>query len=764
MQSRAFSVSACGVFCLKIALSLVLAVQPLVAQPDVPTDRGQVSQPEQFQLNGDAEPGPDLEFPSNPVEDILFMWERLTGKRVIRDAALAGPPMTILARGITRNEAIRLIESSLLLNGYTFIQMDARTVKIINSGSRNPRGEGVALYASSALLPSDERVVTYFMPLQFISPEDANAVFSQLVTLHPYGIIVPVKNAQALLITESTTVIRKLISVRELIDVPPAKVTTEFVQLVQANAEKVAEQINSLLEKRSSGSTSSNSAPPAITSPDGSPTPAGMAPNLGPTEKSLVSGETQIHADARTNRILIITRPSNIDYLRGLIRLFDVSVGLNEPYERPLQHIAASEVLPLLADLLKEGDEEVDMTTGNPSQSGGRTPSTNNEFGMGGSRGVNSRSSRFGRSSSGGGVVRSDTLQEPDSLPVAESARVGPSITLIADNRANSILVIAPPEAKEKARTLLDALDKRPQQVFLSCVIGQMTLGEGKELGFDYLLRSISDGTHDVAGLLRSRGASEARPIINPSKLFDPEVFPLVPGLSIYATLDQTLDVYVSMLESTNRFRVLARPTVYTTNNKKAVILSGQRVAVPTSTLTDTASVTRNASSFVSNIQYEEVALKLEVIPLINQNREVTLQISQTNDSIVGSQNISGNDIPTIGTQEISTTITVPDGRTIALGGLIQEQIRRNRSGAPLLSRVPVLGYLFRRTENSKERSELIVLIQPRVVTSVDEGIQASRIEQMRVSPGRDILDSEAFPPIPPKPPKPAKGPRSPRS
>src|SRR5262249_35846258 len=125
--------------------------------------------------------------------------------------------------------------------------------------------------------------------------------------------------------------------------------------------------------------------------------------------------------------------------------------------------------------------------------------------------------------------------------------------------------------------------------------------------------------------------------IVDPTKLVNPAAFgSLLSGLTIYGAIADSVDVYARFLESTNRFRVLQRPIIYTKNNQKATILSGQQVPVPTSTLTQPLGGTTNNTAITSNIEYKPVVLKLEVIPFINSDREVNLTIAQTNDSITG--------------------------------------------------------------------------------------------------------------------------------
>jgi general secretion pathway protein D len=138
--------------------------------------------------------------------------------------------------------------------------------------------------------------------------------------------------------------------------------------------------------------------------------------------------------------------------------------------------------------------------------------------------------------------------------------------------------------------------------------------------------------------------------------------------------------------------------------------------------------------------------LKLEVIPLINPDGDVTLRIAQVNDTVIGNQIVGENDVPIIGTEQLTTTVTVPTGNTIVIGGLISEQNKTDTQGIPVLSRIPGLGRLFKEDITSKQRKELIVFIQPVVVTD-DFGVRkASKQEDLRTRVAEDAY--HAFPQI----------------
>jgi general secretion pathway protein D len=124
-----------------------------------------------------------------------------------------------------------------------------------------------------------------------------------------------------------------------------------------------------------------------------------------------------------------------------------------------------------------------------------------------------------------------------------------------------------------------------------------------------------------------------------------------------------------------------------------------------------------------SSIEFKKVALQLEVVPLINSENEVSLDILQKIDSVVPNSNVNigGNSVPTIATRYVRTNVSAPNCSTIVLGGLIQDMNSTSKSGIPYLSRLPVVGALFRSTTKNRDRTELIILMRPEVsLTKLD--------------------------------------------
>ena len=697
-----------------------------------------------------------LTYNETPVTDLLEIYSDLKGVNLIRDAAItSGTKLTVVSKWpLSRAEAIQLFETTFLLNGFYLIAAGDHTVKVLPN-TKDPKQEGIALVRSLDELIGGEVISSFVLKLKWIEPEGATKILTESFgNLHSYGKIVPVPSVGELVITENSELIRRMKELLDVVDRPPAEVKRTFVKLAQANADRVAELIKQILESRQKASEGGVSAAvggggrpgvtgsqppvqgrPAVGAGSGAASSGGTA-SITASEKDLVSGEVQLIPDVRTNRILVVGSPRNVDYIEKLIGEFDIVVELSEPYERPLNYVAASEMLSILADLLQEEEGGGEGGAGNAGATGAPTRTTTGGLGQGVTGGT---------SDTGGisGAGELGSLQEPGEQQAAQSVIVGKT-RLIADNRANSILVIGQPEARDKVKAILDKLDKRPMQVYLATVIGQLRITNDDQFAVNILQKYIGGpqtGAASVSGgrPIISSGISGVTPL-SPSAATLAQMAQVasaaLPGMQIATFIAGSIDLYIQALTATTRFRIASRPSVFTANNKKAVIYNGRKIAVPTSTVTTLgagASATTSTGSQQSNIQYQDVVLKIEVVPLINSAREITLQIIQTNDNVIpgATTNIGGGvTVPEIATQELTTTVIVPDRGTILLGGLITQQDDKTTSGVPFLSTIPLMGTLFKSTTDTTRREELVVMIQPSVVQDTLEMKEISKTER----------------------------------
>ena len=667
------------------------------------------------QTTAPASENVSMQFPHTSVLDILSFYEKLTGKRIIRDSNLQGPEISIMVTDqIPRSEAVSLIESSLLLNGYTFVPVDSKTVKILGP-SRPPRSEGLPLYREESELPANgDKIVSFYKPLKFLSPQEAISILQGVVQLNAYGSLVAIPNTSALVITDKTPIIRKALALLEVVDHEPNQIITEFIPLQRANAEKVVETLGQMFGSGGSGG-------------GGTPPPQGQGQQgavvSGGGEAHLLSGKAQFIADKRTNRLLILVRAENYKYLRELIAKLDQPVESDQPLVRPLNYLPVSDVFPVLVDLLKGKDDATNSAT--TSQTTQQTQQQQNQ---------NQSGSTTTQSQTGAIANSPDKLSEVAKENPPQSARVG-STSIVADPGANSIIIYGPPESKTKAGQIINLLDQRPKQVYLAAVIGQLQLTEGIDYGATWFAKiNTTGGSNNLIGaavsssIANSLNSLLANGVSNAISSFPSSLT----GLTVYGTVAQGISTYARFLETTGKFRTLSRPVVYTSNNKKATIFNGQNVPIPgTSTYNTVGAVGSNSlNNVTSTVQYQPVVLKLEIIPLINSDKEVNLIIAQHNDKLGDYVNVGGNQVPNILTQELTTTVRVPNGSTIVLGGLITDDKTVDEQGIPFLNRIPVIGALAGgRSNKIRKRSELVIMIQPIVVDSNEVMEKASRAE-----------------------------------
>lgn len=733
-----------------------------------------------------------LQFPNADISTILDLYETLTRKRLIRpNQVLAGQIYIVINDEVTREEAIQIIETTLLINGFTLVPSeDGRLVKVFGNGV-NPRTGGIPIVSDPANLPEGEQVVTYLFKVRYADPNDLAQTMQAYIAPSQAGYtsIIPLAKSQAVLVTENTPILRGLIRLVEQMDTAPAEVKSEWITLERADAKEVLEKLKEIFEKQptqAGGAPGSQRAVPVAT-PGGTPIPDGAsvestganiveisAPKTL-TEDAVIVGKIKITADTRTNRIHVVTRPINLSFVRTLIEEFDRDVPFGQPAERRLRFVTAIDVLePVIRAIQDPGTKEGGQGGSGAGNGQGNNRQSNGQNTFGGGFGDSDRngtSNGGGRGRSGrggGGGIGGEELSATQMETAPKAVNVG-NTRIIADPLSNKIIVLGNKEVKEKIFAVLDRLDVRPPQVAIHAVIGQLELNENEQFGVDYIIKKggggevkvpvgtggtggtgaggtgTGNGTGGTAGTVAGTvpGISRlitfngAQPALSLSNILAQSNVSQIAvagstGVAGFFTAGNTLDAIVTALESTNRFRVTARPFVFTTNNKKAIISSGQEIAVPAQTqssITNGNNLQDN-TALNTTIEYINVDLKLEVVPLINSDREVTLDIVQRVAEVSGKTRIGTNDVPTIANRYIKTTVSVPNDGTIVLGGLIQSSDQEGRSGIPYLSRIPYVGALFRSTTKEKIRRELVVLLRPHVTVSPDQSIELREREQ----------------------------------
>jgi len=757
---------------------------------------GAPGEAESFQITGD---NVMMQFANNPVADLLAIYEKLTGYTLIKDTNIfEGATISLVTpKQVPKTEAIKLIEASLLANGYAIVtEPGGNSAKILPARNQSANAvqfsHGVKFFTSARDIPDNESIVSYFMKLDFLDPEDAATMLSGHVGLGAYGRITPVSAPPGLLITESATVVKQLIGIREAIDLGDtgSSLVTKFIPIKFADAAVISQIIQATLtaqaqEKETKGVNTIRGA--AASDGKGAeskepPKPASAVAASSSSSQNQIKQNpqpsTQVVADTRLNQILVVASPLDFIYVSSLIAEFDKPLDNTEPYERKLKYAAAIDVLSALVDRLQEVNAGTTQLPGGGTiqQQRQQVLATNSSQLLGGRTTQGTRGGVVGNTAASaagsdtasaapatgsttstataGSAVgtRADVVSGPTENNAPVSVLVGKS-RIVADPMSNSIIVIGRQEEIGKVDSLLDKLDRKPAQVYLATVIGELTLTDMMSSGIDYISSltnknfSASSITNRTDILGTTGGVGRAINDLRTNAITAP--FGPTTGLNLYGAAGSGLGIYLNALQTDTNFKILSRPSVFALNNKKAVITSGKQIPVP-STQTQFSSVAGAIPQSTTQIVYRDVVLKLEVVPLINVDGEVTLTVSQINDSVVGSQLVQPNLVPIIGTEQLVTSVTIPDRHTIVLGGLISEEKDLTQNGIPLLGKIPGLGKLFRTDVKNNIRKELIVFIQPQVVTDTASVLETSLSEDTRTTAGAQA--AQRFPQVPAPP------------
>ncbi len=281
----------------------------------------------------------------------------------------------------------------------------------------------------------------------------------------------------------------------------------------------------------------------------------------------------------------------------------------------------------------------------------------------------------------------------------------GDAPEIIVDKVRNALVILATPQDYRKVESALIKLDTVPLQVLIEASILEVTLRDDLNYGVEWFFKnSISRGN-----VTEGRGTLD---------LGEAGLSALTPSFS-YTIVDNADQVRLALnlLEKESDVNVLSSPSLIVLDSETAYINVGDEIPVPAR---QSVSNINPDSPTVNEIQFRQTGVTLTVTPRIKISGLVTMDIKQEVSSALGTTT-SDIDAPTIQQRQIESAVAINSGETVVLGGLIQDTQTDAESGIPVLHRIPVLGRLFGQTRNEVRRTELLVLITPRVIRSRDD-------------------------------------------
>ncbi len=280
-------------------------------------------------------------------------------------------------------------------------------------------------------------------------------------------------------------------------------------------------------------------------------------------------------------------------------------------------------------------------------------------------------------------------------------------IRIIADEPNNSLIIIADQEDYRAIEQVVKQLDKLPLQVLIDASIIEVTLSDDLQYGLEWFAQNKLPKQHSVTGFTNqglNLGNVAKGALLNT----------LAPGFTyVWQSKSQDIGVILKAAAEKGKLNVISSPSLMVLNNHEATIVVGEQISLRTSEVVNTGSAGANPL-VTQTFQQRDTGVQLKIKPRVNAGGLVIMELDQRVDDI--GRRLEGNPNPNIIQRQIKSTVAVKNGDTLVLGGLIKDNRNKSRSGIPFLYNLPVIGHLFGTTTENVRRTELVVLITPRVV------------------------------------------------
>jgi len=492
------------------------------------------------------------------------------------------------------------------------------------------------------------------------------------------------------------------------------------------------------------------------------------AAQLVPILRPLVPQQGHLAAYPATNVLIISDRASNVKRLSKIIsridQVSDTSIDIV-----PLRHASATEIVRVLSSLqqktAKGGDQQVrlasDERTNSILLSGERTVRARMRVII---EQLDTKQEVDGNTqviylkyANATELVKvltgiSDTLKDPKKS--AKTAIKSP-VSIQADEATNALIITAPPGLFRSLQRVIHKLDIRRAQVLVEAIIAEISVDKAKELGVQWIFDGTPAGQGPV-GIIDFGGGSPIGAVAATAAAGGIPSIPSGTTLALGKFDDKSINfaALLRALDSDSASNILSTPSIMTLDNEEAEIIIGKNVPFVTGQYASTGG-TSGVNPF-QTIQRQDVGLTLRVTPQINEGNAVQLKIEQEVSSLNKTASSGTSDIVT-NKRVIKTTVMVDDGKTIVLGGLLDETLDQVHQKVPILGDLPIIGALFRSTQTVKVKRNLMIFLKPSIVRDAATQSQLTsekynflRAQQLWAKErGVDLMSSDHVPILP---------------
>jgi len=463
--------------------------------------------------------------------------------------------------------------------------------------------------------------------------------------------------------------------------------------------------------------------------PPNAPSPAQLllAPNSNVNAAPMgpLSGLIRLFPIERLNALVVVTPRSHIlEQVEMWIRRLDQPTDELEHslFVYPVQNGSAVKMAEMLNGLFG----------GESSGAGVAAGAAPNQFGAARNQGNIQGANNF---TLGAGAQNSGVTAAPE---IAASTLEG-NVRIVADASRNALMIRAPRAEYRRIERALRELDRAPAQVLIEASIVEVSLTGNLKYGVEWFIENHMDaGRHSGQALLNMNGTEGGGT--------------RQPGFS-YTLLNKAGIVRATLnaLAASSQLKVLSNPSVLVLDNHSASIMVGKQQPIKTST-----SISSNGGFATENITYKDTGVMLNVTPSVNTSGLITLDILQQVTDV--GEVDAATQQRTFLARQIETRVAVRSGEPIVLGGVMSENESAGNSGVPGLRNIPLLGALFSSTDNTSSRTELLVMLTPRILED-DDALRAASHEmrqrmrnltaQTRLTAPKELQTLENKPSIP---------------
>ena len=750
-----------------------------------------------------------LAFDQAPLEVLLYAYADVAGKILLPAPNLPKTQVTLKTfedRELTKEQYLTAIEATLTMNGVVIEPFDKIFLRAFERKSVRTQGIRTAMeMPATNAVPEKGRVISQLIRLRHITAEEAQKALEGFKD--PNGLFQVFERNNTILVTDTQENINRMLEVVRELDVANPVLEDVFVRQIQY---AVATEIKTALETivtesqkegqqatsgpKASGAPGFTSARPATPQPGrllslhnrpglNKPEPAPATPNVtmmaqvSDADRGMIRGKVLILADDRSNKLIIITTKTNMDFFDKVIETLDVETTpeVNVEVIR-LKYAESEDVASMLNDLI-----------GNGSSSSQAKNNSNANAAKNGAANRNLTQTR-----AGGAATRPQTTNPTFSKTAASTLGElnKDNIKILADKRINGIVVMARKADMKAVKEVIEDMDVKLSQVLIETVIVQVELGDDLQTGIDWVQRGrqkvttrerMTDASgnelfwvlddegkpttsttttdtgfaafHSVSRMVRDgfynnghymlgggggSGSSALGSLVGAAVAAGTNgtvataANPIGGGLNYFLKSDKlNIAAIIQASKSDSRTKVLASPILMTVDNKEATIEATDMIYLFSGYQ---YSGSANYGSQVRNYEKRDIGLTVKVTPKINPNGTVMLTVEQTFETQGADQNVpneSGGTDPyaTVTTRKISSDVSVENRQTVVMGGLTKKTNVESESGIPILKDIPWIGkWLFGSVSQKEARSELLVFMTPYVL----DDAEAAQAEALR--------------------------------